>query len=429
MAPEASTAGFALPSNGRRTVRRRQLHLFLFFVLLPLLTCTDGPTAPGLHEVSLAVLPVFGVDSAPAAFNLLIDEVHVVIRRPGGGVAIDTTVAFPAEVDELEMEIRVQLQREEEEFELTLDLSADGVVLYSGTHSVQARPGQQSGSTPPIPVTFVGPGSGVTSLVVEPRDTVAPLGASVQYRVRAFEGESEVTTFYVTWSTGTAAAVIGPGGLLTAPLERGSTVVRARTPTGIEDETGITFAPAPVAVLPQAGDGAVAPAGSQVPITARVVAADELGVAGVSVTFVALDEGASVEVPVVVTDAQGDATTLAGIGVAAGDYRFTATVAGLEPAEFTVTSEGLPVSALLVESGDGQTGTAGSPVGEPLVVLVVDEGEEPAEGVTIEWTVEEGNGVPATSTSVSGESGLAETGFTLGTTAGTNRVRASVAGT
>ncbi len=78
-------------------------------------------------------------------------------------------------------------------------------------------------------------------------------------------------------------------------------------------------------------------------------------------------------------------------------------------------------------SGDLQTDTVTALL-LPLVVEVRDDRDAPASHVAVTWVVEVGGGSVASSSSVTGRDGRAQMSWTLGSTVGENRVRASVAG-
>lgn len=77
-------------------------------------------------------------------------------------------------------------------------------------------------------------------------------------------------------------------------------------------------------------------------------------------------------------------------------------------------------------SGDGQTGTVGAALANPLAVLVTRDGA-PAEGVTVNWSVLTGGGTLGGASSATSTQGLATMTWTLGQTSGDQTVRATVA--
>ena len=80
-------------------------------------------------------------------------------------------------------------------------------------------------------------------------------------------------------------------------------------------------------------------------------------------------------------------------------------------------------------SGNGQTGTTGTVLSSPFVIAVRNAGGDPLANVTVEWTVQGGGGSLTDASSTTNAQGQAQTTYTLGTTAGTQTVRATVPGT
>jgi plastocyanin len=87
-------------------------------------------------------------------------------------------------------------------------------------------------------------------------------------------------------------------------------------------------------------------------------------------------------------------------------------------------ADGLAV-AKAAASGDGQTGTAGTALANPLAVVVSRDGV-PEEGVAVSWSVLTGGGTLGGASSSTNGQGIATMPWTLGTTAGDQTVRATV---
>ena len=77
--------------------------------------------------------------------------------------------------------------------------------------------------------------------------------------------------------------------------------------------------------------------------------------------------------------------------------------------------------------GNGQTGSVGQPLPNPLVVLVTDDNGEPVAGVSVSWSAQSGGSV-SSSTSTTGSDGRASVSRVLGPTAGAQTATAAVAG-
>lgn len=163
---------------------------------------------------------------------------------------------------------------------------------------------------------------------------------------------------------------------------------------------------------------------SSEPIAVRVVSRDGIPIEGSRVVFAIAEGQASVEEEVVETDASGVAFTFVQFGNSAGLVKATATAHGLtgSPATFDLMAIAADASRILIVSGSEQTGVVGMALADPLVAQAVDAFENPVEGATIEFMVAEGSGSVAPVQVTTSEDGLASTVWTLGTTAGAQRV-------
>lgn len=94
-----------------------------------------------------------------------------------------------------------------------------------------------------------------------------------------------------------------------------------------------------------------------------------------------------------------------------------------------VTEPDTTAASITAVSGDGQTAEVGTPLPTLLGVRVTNSAGEPLVTKTISWSVESGGGALAGSTSVTNALGEATNAYTLGSSPGTNTVRASVDGT
>ncbi|RYD89794.1 MAG: hypothetical protein EOP50_16980, partial [Sphingobacteriales bacterium] len=99
----------------------------------------------------------------------------------------------------------------------------------------------------------------------------------------------------------------------------------------------------------------------------------------------------------------------------------------------TVCSSALTISAgaaatISVVSGNTQSGTAGSAVASPLVVLVQDSEGNPIPNATVTFAATGGGGSVSPTSTTTNASGQAQTTFTLGNTAGSNTAQATSGG-
>jgi hypothetical protein len=90
-----------------------------------------------------------------------------------------------------------------------------------------------------------------------------------------------------------------------------------------------------------------------------------------------------------------------------------------------VDPEPIPTDIEMLD-GNGQTGQVGELLPNPLVVLVTDESGNPAEGVSVTWTAQDGQVAPSTTTT--GADGRASAQRTLGPNVGEQTTTASASG-
>jgi len=86
-------------------------------------------------------------------------------------------------------------------------------------------------------------------------------------------------------------------------------------------------------------------------------------------------------------------------------------------------------SSIRVGSGNNQTAEAGTELPEQFAALVTNSEDSVLSGVTVNWSVEAGDGSLGAATSSTNAQGLAFNTYTLGAEAGANEVRAVVQGT
>jgi len=145
----------------------------------------------------------------------------------------------------------------------------------------------------------------------------------------------------------------------------------------------------------------------------------------------------SVDPATATTGADGIGATTWTLGAVAGTQTAQAAVSGAtnSPVSFTATATPVesppsppPVSPLALAqaptgSGDGQTGPVGTPLGQPLRVMVTRDGVAQA-GVTVVWKTGAGSLDPASS--MTGGDGIASSSWTLGPNSGSQTATAEV---
>ena len=152
------------------------------------------------------------------------------------------------------------------------------------------------------------------------------------------------------------------------------------TIAGLQSSPTTTFtatatAGAATTIAMSSGDNQSAATGTALPAPLVVVVTDQFGnpVPGVTVTWDPQNSG-SVSPETSMTGADGQASTQRTLGSGAGTQLTTASASGLNgsPVTFTQASTSGPASALLLVSGNGQTGAPGAELRDPLVVRLVD---------------------------------------------------------
>ncbi|HTS87785.1 MAG TPA: Ig-like domain-containing protein [Gemmatimonadales bacterium] len=170
-------------------------------------------------------------------------------------------------------------------------------------------------------------------------------------------------------------------------------------------------------------------AGSRLPQPVTLRFTDSLGTAfvDVPVTWTLLD-GGSVAASTR-TDSMGDATAHWTLGPRAGSQRLLAQVGNprtIPPFTVTATAAPGPPAAIAVESGQGQRAPVARQLPKPVVVVVRDSLGNPIAGGTV--TARTAQGTLSDTSLVTSHSGHATLRWTLGPTAGDQRVELRVAG-
>ena len=175
-----------------------------------------------------------------------------------------------------------------------------------------------------------------------------------------------------------------------------------------------------------AGDGQNAAQGNPVPAPLQVQALDGgLGDPGVTILWSA-SGGAVLSSTSTVTDPAGFTdVTVTDIGYDLSPVQVTATRADQPLLSVTFTLNVDPPS-LAVVSGDAQSGLAGSAAPNPVQVLLLDGNGTPMAGQQVQWSVVSGSATLQSFVSTTDGAGLADVGFTFGTTPGPISIEASV---
>ena len=163
-------------------------------------------------------------------------------------------------------------------------------------------------------------------------------------------------------------------------------------------------------------------------LVVAVVDGDSNPVVAAAVTWVVTEGGGTLAPTTGTTDANGRAATQWTLGATPGTNSAQAIVSGVGQAVFTAVAAAGTASDIRIVSGDDQTGQAGGGLASPLVVQVLDDGDNPVSGVPVTWTVESGEGSVSPASAATGADGQTSTAWTLGPETGTQRVEASAPG-
>ncbi len=144
---------------------------------------------------------------------------------------------------------------------------------------------------------------------------------------------------------------------------------------------------------------------------------------GAAIEIAVTDGGGSVDPARGVTGADGRLSVDWTLGPALGSQQIEVRMPGAEPKHVTADAVPGPTAALERVSGDGQTGTVGATLPEPLAVRARDRFGNPSR-TPVTFSVHGDGGTVSVETVVPDSDGLATTGWMLGTVAGTARVAA-----
>ena len=156
---------------------------------------------------------------------------------------------------------------------------------------------------------------------------------------------------------------------------------------------------------------------SAVSLQVRVDGTDGKPMAGTSVAF-SVTAG-SANPTSATTDASGVASVSWTLGTAAGSQTLTASASG-KSATATVTARAAAASVFEKVSGDAQSGAAGDPLKDPLVIAVKDPFANPRSGESLTVAVSGGGGSVGSASATTGSDGRASIVWTLGQALGAN---------
>lgn len=191
--------------------------------------------------------------------------------------------------------------------------------------------------------------------------------------------------------------------------------------------------PPPSTISKVSGDGQGGVTGTRLasPLTVRVLDGRAAPKSGLRVAFSTTAGGGRLSVTSALTDAGGYASTMLTLGAARGTNVVRATATGIGFVDFTAmafSASQLAPASLSKTSGDAQTGIVRTALATPLAVTVRDGRGLPMSGTTVTFAVTGGGGSVSVGSAATNSAGVASSILTLGSVAGANSVRATVAG-
>jgi hypothetical protein len=215
--------------------------------------CFDA-LAPGTGQlVDLAFYPVFDghgpLDGAPSD----VDSFRIVVNNPP---RLDTVyVRLPPGQDSIELRVRVTVSSGPDTVTIGFEgySSVTGLLLYSGTQDIEVH-GGIPGPPQPINASYVGPGQGIRSLVVNPRQVALAPGATQLLTYTGFDTanvvmpDDSVPVHYLSRNLGTAS-VDASGRVLAVADGTVFVVVVSVARSSIRDSARVTVTSAPAPLI------------------------------------------------------------------------------------------------------------------------------------------------------------------------------------
>ena len=234
---------------------RFQRYLLLPVLLAALSSCTDG-TGPGSLG-QLRLRPVFASGEEPATLGIAVSEIHVVLRRAGGGVVADTSLPY---VDGETTSWLIDLAESPESIQVSASIGQGAATMYSGSGPAAISTGIGPSSTQhDLPVRYLGgPGATFTIDVTPDSSVLVSIGETRQLTAVAQDADNvALSGFTFTWSSSRPdLATVDASGLVTA-IAPGRAEITASS-GGVSGKAiatvAIPRAPASVVVTPVHGN-------------------------------------------------------------------------------------------------------------------------------------------------------------------------------
>jgi hypothetical protein len=183
----------------------------------------------------------------------------------------------------------------------------------------------------------------------------------------------------------------------------------------------------PASLIVVQGTNQAVQGGKELPnaIVLRVLTADGKPVEKVPIGFTVATGGGSVTPGSVLTDANGEARTKWVLGPTVPEQTLRAEVAGIDP--ITIAASAIVPTAVIIAQGNNQSGRVSTALATAIVVRVVGLNNTPIIGVPVAFQITAGAGVITPQSALTNSFGEVNVKWTLGPSAGSNSLTASVA--
>ena len=183
-------------------------------LLAALASCTEG-TGPGSLG-QLRLRPVFASGEEPATLGIAVSEIHVILRRAGGGIVADTSLPY---VDGETTSWLIDLTESPESIEVNANIGQGAATMYSGSGPASISTGIGSSSTQhDLPVRYLGGGATFTIDVTPDSSVLVSIAETRQLTAVAHDTNNvALSGFTFTWSSSRPdVATVNASGLVTA---------------------------------------------------------------------------------------------------------------------------------------------------------------------------------------------------------------------
>lgn len=217
-----------------------------------LASCFDGTAPGGARRASLSFVPVYSTGGVMDGTPSDVDSFLIVVSNPPLPDIIRAVRLAPGQ-DSITLSIDVDLVGGLDTVDVSFQgfNSVTGLLLYSGTQSFGVTAG--TARPQPIPVSYVGPGTGVDSVIVSPTAAGLAPGGTAQLTYTGFDNnvalpDDSVPVWYA--STDSLVARVSRSGLITAVANGSAQVfVTAVANRNLRDTTFVTVSTAPAPAL------------------------------------------------------------------------------------------------------------------------------------------------------------------------------------